>query len=99
MKIRTLAEWFDELPEEVKDKISDLVYDRDMQILEDKMDNFIANTIFFARKQEEMNNESAKPFPKLFKMPKIPTDGNHNTPITEQEIQNLLKKLNKKFKN
>lgn len=96
MKIRTLAEWFDDLPEEVKDKLSDLVYDRDMQILEDKMDNFIANTIRFTYNQQEKQSSSLN-YPKLFKMPAMPIDNKHKTPITEQEIQDLRKNLNKKF--
>ncbi len=92
MKIQSLSDWFDDLPEEVKDKLSELVYDRDIDILEERMNDFIMKSVRFTFESSKTSENTLKMPQKAYIREDLTTK-----PITEQEIQNLRKLLDEKF--
>lgn len=108
MKIRTLAEWFDDLPEDVKDALSELVYERDLNNFEARINDFIAESVRFSNKEQENASERFKmpdsvlysfKYRKNLDIPineiKKPNNNkkNKSTPISNDEIKKIRKKL------
>jgi len=110
MNIKTLDEWFDDLPENVKDALSELVYERDLDIIEQNMNNFIADSIRQTFKLDEKpvrftKKTTIKADPELVQLgrDKLKKDlkKKHKkmskTPITDNDIAHIRQKLDNGF--